>query len=161
MRALCSSRSLGAPCGTFVCRESELKTCLFAGHSLGGRRFERIRARAVPWAVLVGVPWAVLVGAPRPRLGRSLGSPCRRTSSAPRAFLGQSSSAHLVRPSGAPCGCSLGAPCGRSMWVPHGRSLGHSFAGKASQKRLSGDRYVSLTPTALSFVRSLTWWAWL
>ena len=64
------------------------------------------------------VPWAVLVGAPRSRLGRSLGSPCRRTSSASRAFLGQSLSARLVRPSGAPWALLVGAPCGFPMGAP-------------------------------------------
>jgi hypothetical protein len=58
--------------------------------------------------------------------GRSLGSPCRGTSSAPRAFLGQSLSAHLVCASGVPWAVLVGAPrppLGRSLWVLLGRSL--------------------------------------
>ena len=136
MRALCSSRSLGAPCGTFVCRESELKTfsgdqtpllnsrCLvflpathLAGVTLKGFGPEPFLGLSL-WAFLgqslsghlvraSGVPWAVLVGAPRLRLGRSLGSPRRRTSSAPRALLVGAPWALLV---GAPCGFPMGAP---------------------------------------------------
>jgi hypothetical protein len=174
LRALCSSRSLGAPCGTFVCRESELKTfsgdqiplldsrCLVflpAAH-LAGITLKGFGPEPVPWAVLVGVPWAVLVGAPRPRLGRSLGSPCRRTSSAPRAFPGQSLAAHLFRVSGVPWAVLVGA-----LWALHVGSpwalLGPFVCWESELKTSSGDKYVSLAPTALSFGWSLTRWAWL
>jgi hypothetical protein len=152
LRALCSSRSLGAPCGTFVCRESELKTfsgdqiplldsrCLVflpAAH-LAGIALKGFGPEPVPWAVLVGVPWAVLVGAPRPRLGRSLGSPCRHTSSAPRAFPGQSLSAHLFRVSGVPWAVLVGAPrppLGRSLGAPCGFPMGAPWAIRLLGKR--------------------------